>query len=183
MTGVQTCALPISWYITLLFGAGTGAVLVLRWFWERINLYSEVSAIIASLIFAPIILVTVQAEWLRLASMAGISTVVILLVTLLTRPTDPKILTKFYKQVKPPGFWRKTAESVGQDAEKPVQSFREGVYLTVMTSLSVFLLLVGFGKLIFPNPSSNIAYSWIYLVLGFASIPLWWSRVMKRVTG
>ncbi len=174
-------SIQTAWYVTLLFGAGTGAVLVLRWFWERINLYSEISAIVASLIFAPIILFTVQAEWLRLASMAGISTVVIIVVTLLTRPTDPEVLTRFYEQVKPPGFWRKTAERVGQNSEKPVSAFREGVYVTVTTSLSVFLLLVGVGKLIFPNPSSSIAWAWIYLILGLASIPLWWKQVMEKV--
>jgi len=174
-------SIQTAWYVTLLFGAGTGAVLVLRWFWERINLYSEISAIIASLIFAPIILFTVEAEWLRLSSMALISTIVIVVVTLSTRQTDPEVLTKFYQQVKPPGFWRNTAESVGENAEKPVKSFWQGVYVTVTTSLSVFLLLVGVGKLIFPNPSSSIMWAWVYLILGLASIPLWWNKVMERL--
>jgi Na+/proline symporter len=51
-------SIQTAWYVTLLFGAGTGAVLVLRWLWERINIFSEISAIVVSLIAAPIFLFT-----------------------------------------------------------------------------------------------------------------------------
>lgn len=45
-----------AWKISLLFGAGMGGVLVLRWLWEKITIYSEIAAIITSVIFAPVIL-------------------------------------------------------------------------------------------------------------------------------
>jgi hypothetical protein len=51
-------AIQTAWFISLLFGAGMGAVLVLRWLWERINLYSEFAAMAVSLVTAPILLVT-----------------------------------------------------------------------------------------------------------------------------
>lgn len=174
-------SIQTAWYITLLFGAGTGAVLVLRWVWERINLFSEVSAIIASLVFAPIILFTIEAEWLRLSSMAAISTLIVIIVTLKTRPTADNVLLKFYEQVDPPGFWKNTAEKTGRNASRPIKALKRGAYLTVTTSLSVYLLLVGFGKLILPNPSSPVTWSWIYIVLGIASIPLWWKGVFSRL--
>jgi Na+/proline symporter len=170
-------SIQTAWYITLLFGAGTGAVLVLRWVWERINLFSEISAIVVSLIFAPIILFTVEAEWLRLLSMSAISTAVVIVVTLLTRPTSEKVLLAFYKQVDPPGFWKKSAARAGLNPERSIMALKEGAYLTVTTSLSLYLLLVGFGKLILPNPQSAVAYAWIYIVLGLASIPLWWKKL------
>lgn len=173
-------SIQTAWYVTLLFGAGTGAVLVLRWLWERINLFSEVAAIIVSLIFAPIILFTVQAEWLRLLLMSSISTVVVVGVTLLTRPTAENTRLEFYKRVEPPGFWRKTADKLGVEAHLPIKAFKEGAYLTITTSLSVYLLLVGVGKLILPNPSSAITYSWIYLGLGLLSVPLWWRKMFPR---
>jgi hypothetical protein len=172
-------SIQTAWYITLLFGAGTGAVLVLRWLWERINLFSEISAIIVSLIFAPIILFTVEAEWLRLLLMSSISTIVVITVTLLTRPTDEKILVEFYKKVDPPGFWKNTAAKLKQETRYPVKAFKQAAYLTVTTSLSLYLLLVGFGKLILPNPASPIAYSWIYIIAGVASIALWWRKLFK----
>ncbi|MCF7804464.1 MAG: Na+:solute symporter [Candidatus Marinimicrobia bacterium] len=174
-------SIQTAWYITLLFGAGTGAVLVLRWLWERINLYSEISAIIVSLIVAPIILFTVEAEWLRLLLMSSISTVVVITVTLLTRPTNQSVLHEFYRRVDPPGFWRNTSGDLQVDTERPMDAFKEGVYLTITTSLSVFLLLIGFGKLILPNPAANIAYSWIYIIVGFASIGLWWNKLIPKL--
>ncbi|MBC8186382.1 Na+:solute symporter, partial [candidate division KSB1 bacterium] len=115
-------SIQTAWYITLLFGAGTGAVLVLRWLWERINIYSELSAIVASLIFAPIILFTIDAEWLRLLLMASISTVVVVTVTLLTRPTAENVLLDFYKRVDPPGFWKNTAKKLNREVTRPVKA-------------------------------------------------------------
>ncbi len=173
-------SIQTAWYITLLFGAGTGAVLVLRWLWERINLFSEVSAIVASLIFAPIILFTIEAEWLRLLLMSSISTVVIVIVTLLTRPTEENTLVKFYEKVDPPGFWRKTSAKSGKEADRPMKAFKNAAYLTITTSLSVYLLLVGFGKLILPNPATSVSYSYIYIILGFASIGLWWRKMFSK---
>lgn len=174
-------SIQTAWYITLLFGAGTGAVLVLRWLWERINLYSEISAIIISLIVAPIILFTVEAEWLRLLLMSSISTVVVITVTLLTRPTEKSVLREFYKRVDPPGFWQNTSADLQVETERPMDAFKDGVYLTVTTSLSVFLLLIGFGKLILPNPATSIAYSWIYIGLGVGSIALWWKKLIPVI--
>lgn len=173
-------SIQTAWYITLLFGAGTGAVLVLRWVWERVNLYSEISAIIVSFIFAPIILFTVDAEWLRLLLMSSISTVVVITTTLLTKPTSEEILVSFYNKVEPPGFWKKSAQKSGMDPKKPIQDLKYGAYLTVTTSLSLYLMLVGFGKLILPNPESSILYAWIYIMLGFASIPLWWKKMFNH---
>ncbi|MBC8185211.1 hypothetical protein H8E88_29305 [candidate division KSB1 bacterium] len=173
-------SIQTAWYITLLFGAGTGAVLVLRWLWERINIYSELSAIVTSLIFAPIILFTIDAEWLRLLLMASISTVVVVTVTLLTRPTAENVLLNFYKRVDPPGFWKNTAKKLNREVTRPVKALKKGVYLTVTTSASLYLLLVGVGKLILPNPGSSMTYSWIYILLGIASMGLWWRMLFSR---
>lgn len=67
----QLDSIQTGWHLSLLFGAGMGAVLVLRWLWERVNLYCEIAAIVVSLIAAPVLLLTVSTEWLRLAAMAG----------------------------------------------------------------------------------------------------------------
>lgn len=173
-------SIQTAWYITLLFGAGTGAVLVLRWLWERVNIYSEISAIIASLIFAPIILFTIEAEWLRLLLMSSISTLIVVTITLLTRPTEENVLLEFYKRVTPPGFWKNTAAKSGFESGRPLVDFKNGVYMTVTTSLSVYLLLVGFGKLILPVPGSPPLLTWILIFLGVASICLWWRRLFPK---
>jgi solute:Na+ symporter, SSS family len=177
-------SIQTAWYITLLFGAGTGAVLVLRWLWERINIYSEISAIAVSIIFAPIILITVQDEWLRLLSMSALSTIVIVTVTLLTRPTEESVLAEFYRRVKPPGFWSKTAEKSGLDRSLPKKEFRHGAYMTITISLSVYLLLIGFGKIMFPMNSTSVIVSLVYIVAGLLSTLLWWRKMFsKKVSG
>jgi len=93
-------SIQTAWYISLLFGAGVGSVLVLRWVWERINLYSELTAMATSLIVAPIILFTVNDEWLRLLIMSATSTVAVVVVTLVTSETEHSILDRFFQQVR-----------------------------------------------------------------------------------
>ena len=111
-------SIQTTWFISLLFGAGMGSVLVMRWLWERINLHSELAAMAISLVLAPILLVATNAgwirdeEWIRLSLMALFSTVAAVTVTYFTPRTDVKVLKAFYKRVNPVGFWRKTAALV-----------------------------------------------------------------------
>lgn len=171
-------SIQTAWYISLLFGAGMGSVLVLRWLWERINLYSEVAAIATSLIVAPIILFSVNDEWLRLLLMSVSSTVAVLVVTVLTPETDESILDEFYRKITPPGLWRKTAARLGFDAGQPGQAFRDGAYLVITVAATIFLLLVGVGKLMLPGPGSSSLSAWFMVLLGLAAISLWWKKVL-----
>ena len=96
-------SIQTTWFISLLFGAGMGSVLVMRWLWERINLHSELAAMAISLVLAPILLVATNAgwirdeEWIRLSLMALFSTVAAVTVTYFTPRTDVKVLKAFYK--------------------------------------------------------------------------------------
>ncbi|MEE9170983.1 MAG: sodium:solute symporter family protein, partial [bacterium] len=156
-------SIQTGWYITLLFGAGMGAVLILRWLWERINLYSEITAIAASLVIAPILLAFVEAEWVRLAWMAFISTTAVVVVTLLTPPTEVGVLKSFYERVRPMGYWRKTAAAVGDEVGLPTKRLRGGLKTTLLTSLSLFLLLIGIGKLMIRHPEQSMIWAWLYI--------------------
>lgn len=171
-------SIQAAWYISLLFGAGMGSVLVLRWLWERINLYSEVAAIATSLIVAPVILLTIEDEWLRLLLMSAAATIAVVVVTLLTPETEHSILDRFFRRVKPLGFWRGTAKRCGIGAEIPLKQFKQGAYLVLTTALTIFLLLVGIGKLIVPAPSSSSLFALALIVLGLVSIKLWWGKVI-----
>jgi Na+/proline symporter len=172
-------SIQTAWYISLLFGAGTGGVLIMRWVWERTNLYSEVAAITVSLVLAPIILLTTDAEWLRLLLMSSVSTVVVVIVTLATRPTDSRVLEDFYNRTRPPGFWANSAERLGLDTSRPAAALRQGVYLAVTTSLSIYLFLFGFSRLLFPLPDHSRIGAIIAILLGIASIALWYRRVRE----
>jgi len=178
MTNLRS--IQTAWYITLLFGAGISAVLILRWVWERINIFSEITAILISLLCAPIILFSVEAQWLRLLLMSSISTIGVIAVTLKTRPTDKKILMDFYKRVNPPGFWGTTAQRIGIDGATPINKLKNGMFLTIVTSISIYFLLVGVGKIIFPGTYTCSIYPWLYILIGALSIPVWWKRWLLK---
>jgi len=99
--------------ILLQIGAGTGLIFILRWFWWRINAWSEISAMIISFavavffeLIAPKMNIDI-APHLKLISGVAITTVGWLAVTFLTQPASRDTLLSFYKLIKPsPGGWR-----------------------------------------------------------------------------
>lgn len=163
-----------AWHISLLFGAGMGSVLVMRWLWERISVYSELAAMAASLVIAPILLLTVEDEWLKLLLMSALSTLAVLIVTWWAPATEEATLDHFFKKVNPPGFWRRTATRLGADPGAPVAELKRGIWLVLSVSMTIFLLLVGIGRLILPGPEIFTLVSWGYVLSGLASIKLWW---------
>jgi len=169
-----------AWFISLLFGAGMGAVLVLRWLWEKINLFSEIAAIATSLIVAPFILIYVEEEWARLASMAGASLIVVIVVTLLTRETDHDKLDSFYRQIKPQGFWSKTAARIGDISNAPLIKLRKSMWQVMITGISLYCLLIGLGKLMFRPSSESIWFTLLLIVAGAALIPVWINSLKKH---
>ncbi|MBI2072704.1 MAG: Na+:solute symporter [Gemmatimonadetes bacterium] len=111
------------WKILLALGAGTGLVLILRWYWWRINAWSELAAMAASLVTS----VTVQAVSgydaadpsgagfaVVMLWTVGVTTAVWLVVTLLTPPESAATLEAFYRRVRPGGpGWRAVATRLG----------------------------------------------------------------------
>jgi len=87
----------------LVIGAGTGLIFILRWFWWRINAYSEIAAMILSFVVAMVLKFGnfgLESHEELLVGVA-ITTIGWLLATFLTRPTDQAILANFYKKIKP----------------------------------------------------------------------------------
>jgi Na+/proline symporter len=116
--------------ILLLVGAGTGLIYILRWFWWRINAWSEISAMIISFLVAVTLKVIVpyvmgaeafDATFVGKYSLpigVGITTVGWLVVTFLTRPTSTEKLREFYALAKPGGpGWRKIVEGAAADGQ------------------------------------------------------------------
>ena len=172
-------SIQTAWFISLLFGAGMGSVLVLRWLWERINLYSELAAMAVSLIVAPILLVVTDEEWVRLGSMSLVSTLAAVLVTFFTPTTKQEVLNTFYKSVNPCGFWRKTAVALGIDGSDPLKKLLLRLKSVAITSVSLFALLIGVGKLLLLLPGDSRIWPWIFIIISLALIPLWWKDVVK----
>lgn len=173
-------SIQAAWIISLLFGAGMGAVLVLRWLWERINLYSELAAIVASIVVAPILLFTTDQEWLRLGLMAVVSTVATVVVTLATPPTDDRTLAAFYRKVTPSGFWGRTALLADDPGGMPLKRFRTQLSMVATCAISLFLMLVGLGKRLVPLPGQSLVWPYLLAIAGLALVPVWWRQAFRK---
>jgi solute:Na+ symporter, SSS family len=184
---LQLDSIGQAWELTLLFGAGVGSVLILRWLWERINLWSELGAMAVSLVVAPILLIwgarareagtdgtTIEAT--NLLVMGAVSTAVAIGITFVTPRTTPEMLKTFYERVHPAGFWRRTAIMVGDDPRRAPRELARELITTAVTGSSLFLCLYGAGRLLIPHPDVSPAWPILALVLGAALVPLWVRR-------
>jgi Na+/proline symporter len=177
-------SIQTTWFLSLLFGAGMGSVLVMRWLWERINLYSELAAMVVSLILAPILLIAtnagwiMDAEWVRLSLMAICSTVAAVAVTYFTPRTDENILIAFYRQVKPVGFWRKTATLADDNPMQPQKDFIKEIKTTFLTALSLFLMLLGTGKLLIRPLGESSLFAWGCIIIALVLTRFWWKNAI-----
>lgn len=171
-------SIQTAWFISLLFGAGVGSVLVLRWLWERINLFSELAAMGASLITAPLLLYLLgtdpEQEWIRLGTMALVTTTAAVAITFFTPKTNDHVLVTFYERVKPFGWWSTTAAMAGDRASAPLEALWRRVRSMLLTGLSLFLMLLGVGRLMVSPPDASLLLTWGFIVVGLAVVPFWW---------
>ena len=187
--GILTLALIImanlnsiqsAWHLSLLLGSGLGAVLILRWLWHRVNLWSEVSAACVSFVLAPVLLFFFPGmdEGARLLIMVAVSTAGVLAVTLMTPPEPEETLVRFYLRVRPPGFWKRIARVACGPGENPEKKLLNSAAATLMAALSVFALLTGMAGLFFSGfYDHRIAFCLI--AGGLFLVPLWWNLGMR----
>lgn len=161
-----------AWKFLMAIGAGTGLVYILRWFWWRINAWSEISAMASAFVvslvlqfgfhfkeedptqFAQLLLITVS-----------ITTGVWLVVTFLTKPEPQKTLTDFFKRVRPnPTFWKPIAKLLPE-----VKAEKDGVFSIINWLLGVSLIyamLFGTGYILLKNIYIGIALFLLGMLLG-----------------
>lgn len=167
---LMLCAALFSFYLQsaadvfnllLQIGAGTGLLFILRWFWSRINPYSEIAAMIISFLIAVFFfingkldtpLVTIAGHW-QLVLGVVITTIGWIIVTLLTQPTDAKTLATFNALIfgnesKFKGFGNKTI------------SFFCGVF-------GVYALLFSIGSFIYSDTLKGFVLLIVTTILGF----------------
>lgn len=142
--------------ILLQIGAGTGLVFILRWFWWRINAWSEISAMVISFAVAVYFQFVHQALGLAPVSASsalvigvGITTVGWLAVTFLTTPEDTAVLQRFYDAIKPFGHgWKRVVEV---DAD-PGSTLSASVACWALGCVFVYGALFGTGYLLYGQP-------------------------------
>ncbi|HWK10502.1 MAG TPA: hypothetical protein VNR64_10650, partial [Vicinamibacterales bacterium] len=143
-----------AWKLLLVTGAGTGSVLLLRWYWWRINAWSEVSAMIAAAAVSLFLQIRwhwnsddpAQFGWLMLVTVA-ITSAAWVLVTFLTSPEPRETLVAFYRRVRPAGpGWKPIAAIAGVPPSR--ESLARQLVAWVLGCILIYALLFGIGLLI-----------------------------------
>jgi solute:Na+ symporter, SSS family len=169
--------------ILLQIGAGTGAIFILRWFWWRINAYTEISAMIISFavaIFFETINPKIQwvaipenQEYLKLLYGVGITTIGWVLVTLFTQPEKDAVLLSFYRKVKPAAFgWKNLLDRYPQEHQEEGRLPKE-IGLMLVGSVMVYSALFAVGFWIYGNVLSATIASIIAVAGGIIIIKSW----------
>jgi len=159
------------WELLLAIGAGTGLVYILRWYWWRINAWSEIVAMACSFIVAMILLKTPlgqqgELNWAcRMLITVGITTFVWVIVTFLTKPVDKKHLVKFYRKIKPEGLW-KPIKAEMEEVEVKTRIFSSIINWIVGTIL-VYSALFGIGKIILLETKEGVLFLLIFVISTF----------------
>ncbi len=146
------------WVFIVECGAGLGMVLILRWFWWRINAWSEIAAT-----FAPFAGYTIShglLGWVFPNSFfftVAFTTVCWIVVTFATQPTATETLRKYYRQVEPGGWWPKEFHL----ADSPRRSVYRYLFVAWLASiLMTYGLLFATGKFVLAEFSSGwLAFS------------------------
>ena len=142
--------------LLLSIGAGTGLIYLLRWFWWRINAWSEIAAMASSFTIA-VALFVARKSGLDLSSHAALvwsvalTTVVWVVVTFVTKPADTETLRRFYRKVRPAG--RGWAKVIGPDeVEGPRDDLSMALHGWVFGCTFVYSALFGTGALLYSQP-------------------------------
>ena len=81
------------------------------------------------------------------------------------------------------GFWSNTARRMGDPPQLPVRQLGQALKITLLLALSVFLTLIGLGKLMMRLPGESSLWAWTALGIAVGLIPLWWrDAVSPRLT-
>ena len=197
-TALKMQSISKAWEFIFSMGAGIGLVLILRWFWWRINAWSEITALATSIIItitleliawsqtisagetyslfgaAPVLFgITLQVHH-KLMIIVPCAIIAWVSVTFMTRPEPSDQLKIFYERVQPGGWWA----PITRDFEHTVQPVSKGIIVQWIAGIMmIYGFTFGIGNLIFNNFSNAI------LLIGCAFIGsyLIWNRSISKL--
>jgi len=166
-----------AWTLILTASAGLGLVLILRWYWWRVNAWSELTATLVPIAMVTLQLLGVPVPGLEapfpnnLFIVVAVTTACWLAVTYLTAPTDPQVLNRFYASVRPAGpGWHPVAglHPDVRPAESVIQMARHWLAGVILVYSSLF----GTGYILMGRTLPGLLC--MCLIAGSASY-LWWA--------
>ena len=197
-TALKMESISKAWEFIFSMGAGIGLVLILRWFWWRINAWSEISALTTSILItislellsysqtisrgaeyslfgtAPIIFgITLQIHH-KLIITVPMAILAWIMVTFLTKPEPEEKLKEFYNRIQPGGWWKPIIGNYNHTL-RPVT---DGIFIQWSAGvMMIYGLTFGIGNLIFRK------YSYSVLLLGIALIGFYliWNRNLSKL--
>jgi Na+/proline symporter len=169
-----------SFDLMLSVGAGTGLLYLLRWFWWRVNAWSEIAAMVGSFVVATGLFIAGRSG-LSLATdtsliiTVAITTAIWMLVAAWTPPTDPDVLQRFYRAVQPAGpGWSVVRKACGNLA--PDQNLGRAFVGWIAGCAFVYSGLFGAGQALVGSPLLAAIFALVFLVSG-----LMMARILRQL--
>ena len=159
--------------LLLTLGAGIGLVYIARWFWWRVNAWSEIAAMVASSVIGA--LLELSPRWggpeFPFAAKVVInvlgSTIVWVAVTYLTPPTPMEKLTEFYRRARPPGWWGPVREALGETRSPGKERLGQGLRLWLLGVVFIYAALFGLGKLVLLEWGLGVGFTVLAIASGW----------------
>ena len=183
--------------LLLSFGAGTGLIFILRWFWWRINSWSEITAMFSSGILAVLLETTslreflfapetgVFPEWADLPFIMVVTSIIWLTATFVTQPESKEVLRSFYLKIQPGGpGWSKIVDEAKEDNVEIVKtnekwSVPSGIKAMLAGVVLIYSIMFATGYWIYGDYPLAIGLTVLVLVSALVLLKVW--RGMKNV--
>ena len=184
--------------IIIMFGAGTGLIFILRWFWWRINAWSEIAAMFSSGIISILLNFTslgnilfatetgIFPSWCQLPFVVIITTIIWLITTYLTQPDSKEVLYSFYQKIQPGGpGWKKIitdakSENIELQNQREGWSVPAGILAILLGCILIYSCLFATGFWIYGKTTNALLLSVTTVVSGFLLIKVW-KKIKSKV--
>ncbi len=158
--------------LLLMIGSGTGLIYILRWFWWRINAYTEIVAMISSLIIAAIFNFSNfnMENWQKIVLGSILTTISWILATFFTPPDDEKTLKAFVNKINPGGpGWKNYSSS----RNVTPSNLPRGILSMILGCISIYGILIGSGQLLYGYFFVSFCLYLIVIVSSFYLYKIW----------
>ena len=176
--------------LLLVFGAGTGLIFILRWFWWRINAWSEITAMLASGLISLFLAIPsiktslfglngMMPGWAEFPFVVFVTTALWLIVTYLTPSESTSVLRSFYKKIQPGGpGWAKIVEEARKDSEDIIEeneswTVPSGIIAMLLGCIMIYSIMFSTGYFIYGSYKLAIPLLGLAVISGLYLIKVW----------